>query len=89
MTAIQLEGSFANGNLHFHTLISEGVGREQPDGSIAFHRLPPPADEDVEALATGSFAARRACSRTTTTAARAMTNPTRSLTHRRNRCSCR
>ncbi len=34
-----------------HTLIPEGVWHEQADGSVAFHPLPPPTDEDVEALA--------------------------------------
>lgn len=47
----QLGGSFANCNLHFHTLIPEGVWHEQADGSVTFHALPPPTDEDVEALA--------------------------------------
>jgi len=51
VTAIQLAGSFANANLHFHTVIPEGVWQEQPDGSVAFHPLPPPTDEDVEVLA--------------------------------------
>ena len=51
VTAIQLAGSFVNANLHCHTLVPEGVWHEQPDGSVAFHPLPPPTDEDVEVLA--------------------------------------
>jgi len=51
VTAIQLGGSFVNANLHFHTLVPEGVWHEQPDGSVNFHPLPPPTDEDVEGLA--------------------------------------
>lgn len=51
VTAIQLAGSFANANLHFHTVIPEGVWHEQADGSVAFHALPPPTDEDVDVLA--------------------------------------
>ena len=50
-TAIQRGGSFVNANLHFHTLVPEGVWHEQPDGSVTFHPLPPPTDEDVEVLA--------------------------------------
>jgi hypothetical protein len=51
VTAIQRVGSFANANLHFHTLVPEGVWHEQPDGSLGFHPLPPPTDEDVEEIA--------------------------------------
>ena len=51
VTAIQLGGSFVNANLHFHTLVPEGVWHEQPNGSVTFHPLPPPTDEDVEVLA--------------------------------------
>lgn len=50
VTAIQLGGSFANANLHFHTVIPEGVWQELPDGSVTFHPLPPPTDEEVEAI---------------------------------------
>jgi hypothetical protein len=41
----------ANANLHFHTLVPEGVWHERPDGSLGFHPLPPPTDEDVEQIA--------------------------------------
>ena len=50
VTAIQLAGSFANANLHFHSVIPEGVWQDQPDGSVAFHALPPPTDEDIAVL---------------------------------------
>ena len=40
-----------NANLHFHTLVPEGVWHEQPNGSVTFYPLPPPTDEDVEVLA--------------------------------------
>lgn len=50
-TQIQLGGSFANANLHFHTLVPEGVWHEQADGTLGFHPLPPPTDEDVATLA--------------------------------------
>ena len=47
VTAIQRVGGFANANVHFHTLVPEGVWHEQPDGSLEYHALPPPTDEDV------------------------------------------
>ena len=47
VTAIQRVGSFANANLHFHTLVPEGVWHERPDGSLGFHLLPPLTDEDI------------------------------------------
>jgi hypothetical protein len=31
-----------------HTLVAEGVWYRAPDGSVRFHALPPPTDEDVE-----------------------------------------
>ena len=52
VTAIQRAGSFANANVHFHTLVPEGVWYERADGTVAFHALPPPTDEDVVALTT-------------------------------------
>jgi len=51
VTAVQRFGSFVNANLHFHTLIPDGVWQEQPDLTVPFHRLPPPTDDDVERLA--------------------------------------
>jgi ribosomal protein S27E len=52
VTAIQRAGSFANANLHFHTLVPEGVWFEVDDGTVTFHALPPPTDEEVDALTT-------------------------------------
>ena len=51
VTAVQRFGSFVNANLHFHTLIPDGVWREHPDGTVTFHPLPPPTDDDVERIA--------------------------------------
>jgi Putative transposase/Transposase zinc-binding domain len=50
VTAIQRAGSFANANVHFHTLVPEGVWHEQQDGTLAFHPLPPPTDDEVEEI---------------------------------------
>ena len=52
VTSIQRAGSFANANVHFHTLVPEGVWYERADGTVAFHALPPPTDQDVVALTT-------------------------------------
>jgi hypothetical protein len=52
VTAIQRAGSFANANVHFHTLVPEGVWHEQPDGTVTFHAFPPPTDEDVLTITT-------------------------------------
>ena len=49
--SVERFGSFANANLHVHTLVPEGVWHERPDGSLGFHPLPPPTDEDVEDIA--------------------------------------
>lgn len=51
VSAIQRFGSFLNANLHFHTLIPDGVFEEMADGSVLFHALPPPSDDDVQTLA--------------------------------------
>jgi len=37
VTSIQRAGSFANANVHFHTLVPEGVWYERADGTVAFH----------------------------------------------------
>jgi hypothetical protein len=51
-TAVQRFGSFAaNANLHFHTLIPDAVFTAAADGVARVHRLPPPADDDLAALA--------------------------------------
>ena len=51
VTSTQFGGSFVNSNLHFHTVIAEGVWYEDRGGEVRFHALPPPTDEDVEQLA--------------------------------------
>jgi hypothetical protein len=51
VTAVQRFGSFVNANLHFHTLVPDGVWQERPDGSVAFHHLPRPTDDAIEGLA--------------------------------------
>ena len=51
VTAIHPVGSFADATLHFHALNPEGVWHERPDGSLGFHPLPPPTDQDVEDIA--------------------------------------
>jgi hypothetical protein len=48
VTAIQRCGSALNTNIHFHTLVAEGVFEEQPDGSRRFVPAPMPPT-DVEA----------------------------------------
>ena len=50
VTAVQRFGSFVNANLHFHTLIPDGVWQEHPDGTVTFYPLPPPTDAEVEAI---------------------------------------
>jgi len=42
-----------NANLHFHTLVLDGVFTEAPGGALAFHPAPGPSDAEVAAaLAT-------------------------------------
>ncbi len=50
VTAVQRFGSFLNANVHFHTLIPDGVWQHHPDGTVTFHPLPPPTDADVESI---------------------------------------
>jgi hypothetical protein len=53
VTALQRAGSGLNVNLHFHTLVLDGVFSEDPGGALAFHPVPAPSDADVAAaLAT-------------------------------------
>jgi hypothetical protein len=51
ITVIQRFGSFLNANLHFHTVIPDGVFEAAADGAVRFHALPPPRDDEVQALA--------------------------------------
>jgi len=50
VTAIQRFGSALNTNIHFHTLVAQGVFAEKPDGSARFVPSPSPSDPDVEHL---------------------------------------
>jgi len=46
VTALQRAGGALNANLHFHTLVLDGVFIEEPGGALAFH--PAPARSDAE-----------------------------------------
>ena len=37
-------------NLHFHTLVLDGVFTEDPGGALAFHPAPAPSDAEVAAV---------------------------------------
>jgi hypothetical protein len=50
VTMIQRFGSALNLNLHFHTLVPDGVFFEDGDGDIRFHALAPPTRSDLEKL---------------------------------------
>ena len=51
VTAVQRAGSALNlNNVHFHTLAPDGVFTLGEDGPARFVPLPPPEDEDVEAI---------------------------------------
>jgi hypothetical protein len=51
LTVVQRFGSSLNLNVHFHVIAMDGVYAEQPDGSMLFHPLPAPCDEDIARLA--------------------------------------
>jgi len=51
VTFIQRFGGALNLNPHRHSLVSDGVFVQGPDGRATFVPLPPPDDEDVRALA--------------------------------------
>ena len=59
MTVIQRFGSGLNLNLHFHTLLFDGVFLEGPEGAMEFRPLPPPTDDEHLARAGGSSSALR------------------------------
>src|SRR5262245_5622348 len=53
ITVLQRAGGALNANLHFHTLVLDGVFAEDPGGTLAFHPAPGPSDAEVAAaLAT-------------------------------------
>jgi len=49
VTVMQRAGSGLNTNLHFHTLVLDGVFTEAPEGALAFHPAPGPSDAEVAA----------------------------------------
>ena len=51
LTVVQRFGSSLNLNIHFHVIEMDGLYAEQPDGSMLFHPLPAPSDEDIARLA--------------------------------------
>jgi len=53
VTALQRAGGALNTNVHFHTLVLDGVFTEVPGGALVFHPAPGPSDAEVAAaLAT-------------------------------------
>ena len=53
VTALQRAGGALNINVHFHTLVLDGVFTESTGGALAFHPAPGPSDAEVAAaLAT-------------------------------------
>ena len=53
VTALQRAGSGLNVNLHFHTLVLDGMFTEEPTGELVFRPAPAPSDAEVAAaLAT-------------------------------------
>lgn len=50
VTCIQRFGSALNLNLHFHTLVPDGVFFEDADGAMQFHALAPPTRGELEKL---------------------------------------
>ena len=51
LTVVQRFGSSLNLNVHFHVIGIDGVYAEQSDGTMLFHPLPAPSDEDIARLA--------------------------------------
>lgn len=50
MTVIQRFGGGLNLNVHFHTLVLDGVFTEGEDDRLRFRPLPPPTGEEVSAV---------------------------------------
>src|SRR4030095_2140150 len=60
VTVVQRTSSGLNVNLHFHTLVLDGVFTEEPGGALAFHPAPAPTDAEVAAaLATIRYRVQR------------------------------
>jgi hypothetical protein len=51
LTVVQRFGSALGLNVHFHSLVLDGVHATRPDGSLLFHPLPAPTDQDVARVA--------------------------------------
>jgi hypothetical protein len=49
VTALQRAGGALNTNVHFHTLVLDGVFTEAPEGALTFHPAPGPSDAEVAA----------------------------------------
>jgi hypothetical protein len=49
ITALQRTGGALNVNVHFHTLVLDGVFTEAPGGALVFHPAPGPTDAEVAA----------------------------------------
>ena len=47
VTFVQRFGDALNLNVHFHSLLLDGVYASEQDGALRFHPLPPPDDADV------------------------------------------
>jgi hypothetical protein len=52
VTFVQRFGDALNLNVHFHSLVLDGVYLQAPEGSLRFRSLPPPTDGEVERVAT-------------------------------------
>ncbi len=48
VTFIQRFGDALNLNLHFHSIVIDGVYEQEQGGAVRFRRLPPPTNADVE-----------------------------------------
>jgi hypothetical protein len=51
VTFVQRFGDALNLNLHFHSLVLDGLYAPGPGGALRFHPLPPPATSEVERVA--------------------------------------
>ena len=52
VTFVQRFGGALNLNVHFHTLVLDGVYHEEDDGELRFHTLPPPSPREIEQVLT-------------------------------------
>ena len=51
VTFVQRFGDALNLNVHFHSLVLDGVYARTPEGALRFHVLPPPEDAEVARVA--------------------------------------